>query len=57
VLVEWLQRNGQCREVSRQALENGEIETELERLWNTPRPPIPAPSGGDQVAKWLAERL
>lgn len=56
-LVEWLQRHGQCREVSRQALEDGNISIELERLWSLPRPPIPAPSGSEQVAEWLAARL
>ncbi|HZW26180.1 MAG TPA: hypothetical protein VFF26_11915 [Gallionella sp.] len=56
-LVEWLQEHGRCREVSRQALEKGEIAAELERLWNMTRPPTPVPSGGEQVAEWLAERL
>ena len=56
-LVEWLQHRGRCREVSRQALEDGDIAAELERLWNMPRTPAPVPSGGDQVAKWLAVRL
>lgn len=56
-LEEWLKRHGQCREVSRQALEDGRISVELERLWKMAGPPIPTPSGGEQVAKWLAERL
>lgn len=56
-LIEWLQRHGRCREVSRQALEDGDIAAELERLWEMARPPIPQPSGGDQAAEWLAERL
>lgn len=56
-LVEWLQEHGRCREVSRQALEDGNIATELDRLWEMARRPIPLPSGGEQVAKWLAERL
>lgn len=56
-LVEWLKNHGRCREVSRQALENGNIAAELEDLWNRPPPPKPIPSGAEQVAEWLAERL
>jgi len=56
-LVEWLQEHGRCRVVSRQALEVGNIAAELEWLWNMPQLPIPIPSGGEKVAKWLAERL
>ncbi|MDP2144556.1 MAG: hypothetical protein Q8J80_10570 [Gallionella sp.] len=56
-LIEWLQRHGRCREVSRQALEEGCVEAELERLWDMPRPPVPVPTGGEQVAEWLAARL
>lgn len=56
-LIEWLQSHGQCREVSRQALEEGCVEAKLERLWDMPRPPAPVPTGGEQVAEWLAARL
>lgn len=56
-LVEWLRAQGRCREVSRQALEDGLIATELEGLWEMAQRPVPLPSGGEQVAGWLAERL
>jgi len=56
-LIEWLQRHGRCRKVSRLALEDGSIATELELIRNMSRPPTPAPSGSVQVANWLAERL
>ncbi|HEX5364002.1 MAG TPA: hypothetical protein VFW59_07015, partial [Gallionella sp.] len=56
-LIDWLQCHGASREVSRHALENGEITADLQALWHPPRPDRPIPSGGDQVANWLAERL
>jgi len=56
-LVEWLQQNGLCREVARDALEQGKIAKVLEGIWNTPRPNPVIPEGANQVAEWLAERL
>jgi hypothetical protein len=56
-LIAWLQQHGLCREVSRQALEQGRIAEVLEEIWNAPRPDPVIPEGGEQVANWLAERL
>jgi hypothetical protein len=56
-LVEWLQQNGLCREVARDALEQGKIADVLEEIWNAPRPKPVIPEGAKQVAEWLAERL
>lgn len=56
-LVEWLQQHGLCREVSRDALERGDIAEALEELWNVPRPAPFIPEGTEQVAKWLAMKL
>jgi hypothetical protein len=56
-LVEWLQQNGLCREVSRQALEQGTIDDTLEEIWQAPRPKPVIPEGAQQVAEWLAEKL
>ena len=63
-LVEWLQRYGVCREVSRQALERGDIATELRSLWHEPRARHPqqlperlTPGGAAQVAAWLVGKL
>ena len=56
-LIEWLQRHGVCREVSRQYLEQGKITGALEQLWNAPRPEPVVPDGAAQAAEWLAERI
>lgn len=56
-LIEWLKQYGQCREVSRQALEEGNLAEELKALWHTPQPPQPEPCGAAQAAVWLAQRL
>jgi len=56
-LIEWLQQNGLCREVSRDALEHGKIADVLEEIWNAPRPKPVIPEGAKQVAEWLAEKM
>jgi hypothetical protein len=56
-LVEWLQQHDPCREVSRDAMEQGDITDALEQIWNAPRPKPVIPEGAKQVAEWLAERL
>ncbi len=61
-LIEWLQQHCSCREVSRQALEQGMIAEALEIIWNAPNAGVPqprpvAPTGALLVAKWLAGKL
>jgi hypothetical protein len=56
-LIAWLQQNGLCREVSRQALEQGRIAEVLKEIWSAPRPEPVIPEGSEQVANWLAKRL
>ncbi len=56
-LITWLQQYGLCREVSRDALKQGDVAEVLKELWNTQRPDPVIPEGGEQVANWLAERL
>lgn len=56
-LIEWLQQNGACREVSRNALELGEFAEILQEAVSGPRPKAYLPTGAEQVAHWLAERL
>ncbi len=56
-LVEWLQQHGVCREVSRNALERGNIADELTGLWNTSQPERMQPEGTAQAADWLLRRL
>lgn len=57
VLADWLQRHGACREVSRAALERGDIGDDLRALWDAPRPQPAAAHGADEAAKWLLDRL
>ena len=56
-LIEWLQQHCSCREVSRDALEQGNIAELLKEIWNAQRPEPVNPEGGEQVANWLAEKL
>ena len=56
-LIEWLQRHGLCREVSRNALEQGNFADALEEIRHAPRPKPVIPEGAGQVANWIAERL
>lgn len=56
-LIEWLQQNGACREVSRNALEPGEFAEILEETVSGTRPKAYLPTGAEQVAHWIAERL
>lgn len=56
-LIVWLQQHGLCREVPRDDLERGNIETLLEALWSAPRPEPVIPTGAEQVADWLAMKL
>ncbi|MDD5385156.1 MAG: hypothetical protein PHG89_09795 [Gallionella sp.] len=56
-LIEWLQRHGLCREVSRDALEQGDFAEVLEEICHAPRPKPVIPEGAGQVADWIAERL
>lgn len=56
-LIQWLEQHGLCREVSRDALEQGNIAGELEEMWNAQRPEQVIPEGAKQVADWLAEKF
>jgi hypothetical protein len=63
-LVEWLQRYGTCREVSRPALQRGDIASELGSLWHGSKtlklhqqPERMTPGGAAQVAAWLVGKL
>jgi hypothetical protein len=57
VLIEWLQQHNRCREVSRSALERGNIGVELESIWSEPQPARAVPDGAKQVADWLMRKL
>jgi len=56
-LIEWLQRRSLCREVSRNALEQGNFADALEEIRHAQRPKPVIPEGAGQVADWIAERL
>jgi hypothetical protein len=56
-LISWLQQYGLCREVSRDALEQGDVAEALGEIWDAPRPEPVIPDGAEQAAEWLAERL
>ena len=56
-LVEWLERHGLCREVSRADLDAGKLASTLEEVSLTPHPGPVIPAGVQQVAAWLAARL
>ena len=56
-LAGWLRQHGLCREVSRDALEQGNLAGRLEELCNAPRPKPVTPEGAGQAAGWIANRL
>jgi hypothetical protein len=56
-LVEWLQRYGLCREISREALERGDFAGLMEKICHAPHPEPLIPEGAEQVAGWIAERI
>ena len=56
-LVEWLRRNGRCREVSHSDLDSGKIGLALEGLLDAPETVPAKPAGVEQVAEWLAARM
>ncbi|HXU93245.1 MAG TPA: hypothetical protein VFP33_06260 [Gallionella sp.] len=56
-LVTWLQLHGISREISRGALENGDLAGELEVLWRMRPSKHVKPDGAAQVADWLMRRL
>ena len=57
VLISWLQQHAMCRELSRDALERGDIAGVLEEFWHTPPPEPVIPTGTEQVAEWLSRKF
>lgn len=56
-LLEWLQRHGRCRSLSRETLVRGGFGGFLHDVLRQPAPPRPRPDGVEQVAKSLAAWL
>lgn len=54
-LVQWLQQNGTCREVGRDALQRGEIRNELEEILAVPGSGPVVPSGVSEAAEHLVK--
>ena len=52
-LIDWLERHGQCREISEVELLDGQLEAALEALWQQPVPPRPLPVGAAEAAALL----
>jgi hypothetical protein len=56
-LISWLQQHCGCREVSREALELGDVAEALQDMWSAPRPKPVIPDGAVQVAEWLVGKM
>lgn len=57
VLVDWLQRVGSARALSRADLERGDFGRAVEEMLALPRPKAVLPTGVDEAAHYLAELL
>ena len=56
-LIDWLEQYGLCRVVTAHNMERGDFAAELAQLWNAPsRAPV-IPTGAQQAARWIAEKL
>jgi hypothetical protein len=56
-LIDWLQHNARCREVSAQQLESGDLAQELAALWRQPPAPRPQPTGIAAVVEVIVQQL
>jgi hypothetical protein len=56
-LAEWLQQHSLCREISRDALENGNFIGILQEIFDVPRPKPFIPEGAGQATDWVMKRL
>lgn len=54
-LIEWLQQNGRCCEITREALGAGTVGAALQQLWKMPNFEPVIPAGAQQVADWLVK--
>jgi hypothetical protein len=57
VLAAWLDKHGECREVSRTALESGDFAAALQHLLARPKPLPVVPAGIIDAVDWLETRL
>ncbi len=56
-LIDWLARNGRCREISDADLLAGRLVVPLDELWRQPVPATPDPAGAEQAAALILSRL
>ena len=56
-LTEWLHLQGLCREISREALHQGNFAEALLQIFAAPSPVAIVPGGAQQAANWIAGRL
>lgn len=56
-LTAWLHAHGRAREVSREAMERGDLGPALAALWALPSPGQVTPHGTGQAAQWLLQHL
>lgn len=56
-LIDWLERQGRCREVDAADLPCGKLNDALKRLWEQPMPAITLPGGIEEGADYLLKEL
>ncbi len=56
-LIAWIERHGNCKEIDRGDLIKGTLGEGLQTLWARPTPPPVEPTGIDDAASFLAERI
>ena len=56
-LIEWLERNARCRQISEDELAAGGAAGALAALWARPPGPLPAPAGAREAATFIRDRL
>lgn len=56
-LAEWLQVYGRCAPIGHEQVLRGELREQLEQMWAQPIPPAPQPTGAEEAAQIIAQRL
>ncbi len=56
-LIEWLESNARCREVSDSALMTGGLSEALEEVWQQPVRPVPPADGAKEAASLISDWL
>lgn len=56
-LIDWLQKNARCREISEADLAAGKLRALLDEMWAQAAPPVPEPAGAAEAAAYIERRL